>query len=441
MPEPQNSEQSPSIVPEPGQTVSLREVAAAAKVGLTTASLAVSGRPGVAPKTMEHVRAVAERMGYKPHPFVSSLMTQVSQRKRARTKVNLAWLHDGLSPEEDFRKPWGHYPTYTAALKRARELGYEGLEPCGCAEPDLSLRRLGGILKSRGIAGALVGGDSIKMRKLRELSEITLVKLGTPFLESLNHHVYADTYQGILLTCSRLWRAGYRRIGFVTGKWMSVMSFGNVDGAWHVFQNVIPPELRIPHLFDDITTAWVFDSVFADRTPTAAIRPPDFLEGEDWMGKFGEVYEAYAQGVMSETKVKEILHTFLLERWLEQYLPDAILCCDSRLPETLGRLGYRVPEDIGVAHLNLKADTRGWSGIDQQWEKMGTLAVDTLAHMLNMGQIGQTEHPVLRAVPGVWVEGETTRRHDPPIYPRDRYVDHWIKEYGRVGVRIQQLPG
>jgi len=409
--------------------VSLREVAAAAKVSLSTASFAVSGRTGIAPETKRHVLSVADELGYRPHPYVSTLMKQVSRSKRTRTRVNLAWVHCGRgNHKEDFKLPWGSFPVYEAARLQAQQLGYDNLAPYSCDTSSASLRRLSGILKSRGIIGALVTTGAQRMLPLEDLAGITMVKLSAPYLESHNHHVYADTYQGVLLACAKLWKAGYRRIGLLNGVMLNIQYMGKIDAAWNDFQVVIPEELRIPNLTGDMMTAFIFDRYFANREPTGYVRPPPSLEEEDWQARLADLIRAYRQAESSESQVKAHIATLLLRQWLQRYRPDAILCADSRVLEQIRGMGYRVPEDIGIAHLHLRRDTPGWTGVDHHWQMIGKLAVETLNHLIGIGLIGQSDHPILRAVSGSWVEGNTTRLLEPAVYPKDSYVDCWINE-------------
>lgn len=409
--------------------VSLRDVASVAKVSLGAVSLALSGRRGVSDKTIRHVRAVAAEINYKPHPYVSTLMKQVRQRKRVRAEVNLAWLHYGpFSYKRDFKLPYGNYTTYAAALNRARELGYAEIEPFWCTEPRMTMARLRMILKNRGILGALVGPG--RKEHFSELSDITLVKLGGPFLDSVNHHVYSDNYQSMLLACSKLWQSGYRRIGLLLGKEYSINNMGRLEAAWNDFQAVVPDEVKIPPLMIDSTINYILAEVLQQPEQPGYIRPSRFLNKEDLVGRFIKFRDAHNGGKLNESKAREAIHYYLLRLWVEHFCPDAILCADNRIPGWLNEIGYRVPEDIGVAHLNLRLDTPGWSGVNKNWETIGMLAMETLDHLISIGQIGRTRHPVMRAVPGTWIEGATTRRRIPSVYPNDPYVDQWIRDRG-----------
>ena len=53
--------------------VSLRDVSREARVSLATADRVLNGRPGVREQTVQHVREVSERLGYRANPFASRL--------------------------------------------------------------------------------------------------------------------------------------------------------------------------------------------------------------------------------------------------------------------------------------------------------------------------------------------------------------------------------
>lgn len=60
---------------------SLHDVARAAGVSLATVDRVLHGRAGVRPRTVEHVRAVVERLGYRPDPAAARLA------RRSRTRI------------------------------------------------------------------------------------------------------------------------------------------------------------------------------------------------------------------------------------------------------------------------------------------------------------------------------------------------------------------
>jgi len=413
--------------------VALRDVAREAGVSVSTASLALAGKAGVSEKTREQVRQTAERMGYKPHPYVSSLMAQVGRRRRARAKVNLAWLHHGHhSLEEDFNLPWGSRSLFEVALARSSELGYDSLEPYWIGDPRCPLKQLRRILFSRNIRGAIVYGGALKTPKLHELSDVALVKVTTPFVDSVNHHIHADMYRGVILTCTRLWKLGYRRIGLYYGISLSRIHAGNVEAAWFNFQNALPEDLRIPYAMTDIQADGLYKTYFLNLPPSDYFRNPDIENRSYWDARISGLKASFLDGRISESDVRRSLFSMVFGKWLESHRPEAIICVDSRIPDWLRNLGYRVPEDIGVVHLDVKADTPQWSGLTLHWERIAKIAVDMLDQLISRGEMGPSPEPVLRSISPSWVEGHTAPPRVPSCYAEDRYVDRWIREYMNI---------
>ncbi|TNJ64171.1 LacI family transcriptional regulator [Paenibacillus hemerocallicola] len=57
------------------KNITMKDLAAYLEIDRTTVSKALTGAPGVSPKTIEKVREAAERLGYKKDSFASSLQT------------------------------------------------------------------------------------------------------------------------------------------------------------------------------------------------------------------------------------------------------------------------------------------------------------------------------------------------------------------------------
>ncbi|MCS7049364.1 MAG: substrate-binding domain-containing protein, partial [Verrucomicrobiae bacterium] len=156
-----------------------------------------------------------------------------------------------------------------------------------------------------------------------------------------------------------LWHLGYRRPALVISRW-----YDRTQGF----------ALRGGYLAEQ------FELAFKQRLPP-------FL------------YEEFHEGTIPE-----------LGGWLERWRPDAIICADSRVAGALERLGYRIPETMGLAHLSLADDVKGWSGIDEQHELIGSAAVDLIVSQLEHNERGLPANPRCVLIDGIWVNGSTTRR-------------------------------
>src|SRR3954469_1504557 len=105
--------------------VSMRDVAARAGVTAATVSLVLRRSPLISVPTRERVLAAVQALGYRPHPFVQSLMRTRRSRRGAALGPVLAFVT--AFPTRD---GWRRDPTpvfrqmFAGAQARADEGGY-----------------------------------------------------------------------------------------------------------------------------------------------------------------------------------------------------------------------------------------------------------------------------------------------------------------------------
>lgn len=87
--------------------------------------------------------------------------------------------------------------------------------------------------------------------------------------------------------------------------------------------------------------------------------------------------------------------------------PDVVICTTNETIDILASLGYSVPRDLGVVHINICSDVKGWAGLDQLHEQIGAASVDMVTAQLNRGERGLTDHPKHVYIRGQWVDGWT----------------------------------
>lgn len=93
-----------------------------------------------------------------------------------------------------------------------------------------------------------------------------------------------------------------------------------------------------------------------------------------------------------------------LVSWLDQFCPDAVLTDVSSLRETLIRLGYRIPGDLGLAALSV-LDGESDTGIYQNSEEIGRVAIDTLASLIAHNDRGIPAIPREVLIESEWRDG------------------------------------
>jgi LacI family transcriptional regulator len=131
--------------------VTLSAVARAAGVSTAAASYALNDHPKISAATRARVRAEAERLGYREHATVRSLMERVRQGKPpgAREVIALVWVETTRSQCE--KEPLARAITAGARARVAQE-GYS-LEAFWLRDRGMSAGRLADILEARGIRG------------------------------------------------------------------------------------------------------------------------------------------------------------------------------------------------------------------------------------------------------------------------------------------------
>ena len=133
--------------------VTLSAVAREAGVSTAAASYALNGHPKISGATRERVRATAERLGYREHAAVRSLMERVRQGKPPGEREVIALVWSETPRSESARAPLAL--AITAGVRaRAEQAGYT-LAEFWLRDRGMTPRRLADILEARGIRGVV----------------------------------------------------------------------------------------------------------------------------------------------------------------------------------------------------------------------------------------------------------------------------------------------
>lgn len=337
-------------MPEP---VRLLDVAARAGVSIATVSLALRDSALLPAATKIKVRTLAEKMGYRVHPYVSAFMSW--RRKRgALRKPTIALLH-GYRNE----RGWEKHPSSTL---RAMHRGVmELIHRRGYAAGEFRIgavraERLVTILQARGISG-LIFAPIINAAERYDFpwQDFSAVQIGTGPSGLRLPRVAHDHYQGALEAVRRCVAAGCRRPGLV-----------------------IDPEhdARLQHV---------------------------------WRAGFEMGLEecGLARGrVFPLREVEPDLDG--LQAWFQRRKPDVIITNLHQLIEKLlGQFRVAVPRDVRLVSLSVPAPGDRVSGINQDGHLIGTQAVDFLASALQSHRTGELPQAITTLVGGQWNSGET----------------------------------
>lgn len=330
--------------------VTLRDIAAELGVSHVTVSLALRDHPRISAATRKRVKQKAEEMGYHPDPMLSALSHYRLTSKEKPVQATLAWLNPLKNPEklrqhEEFSQYW------KGAESTAQRLGFH-LEEFMTEE--LSLKRMDTIFKTRGIRGLIIAPLSWETTPINwndlPWQDYAAVRFGRSRQGPLLHFVTSSQVSNAMQAVEKAIEKGYGRIGFV-----GMTSPRRMFSAGFLrAQQELPENQRLPLM-------------------------------------------GYEGNSLSQ-------HADRLAKWIEENQPDAILTDYAPLPTMLGELGYRVPEDIGIATMSIH-DTPVDAGIDQNPEEIGRATVRMLVSLLNEHHFGVPEIRNQILVEGRWLDG------------------------------------
>lgn len=326
--------------------ISLRDIARAGGVSVATVAHAINGTGRVSAPVRERIRALAREMGYQRDPSLRALQTYKRSKHRSPSGYTIAYL-----TTEDFN------PRSTQHARRAiqdtarltaRELGY-GLEVFNPS--NLSQARLGSILEARNVQGLIIGECRGLLRRLRfDWKRYYTLAVGHSVVYPPVDRIAHNHFAGVGQIWHQLRHRGYRRIGFI------------LDA--HNFLYGGKPAVASHKLEQD----WSQSHLGFEPLP--------------WL----------------ETDRPEVIDAYIRE-----HRPDAVIGL-HRVHLCLGKLGWKIPEEVGFAHLS--TGTAGInSGIVINGTRIGEEAVSFIDRSLRYNRRGMPEYPSTMLIDGVWNEG------------------------------------
>lgn len=338
-----------SQTPSSGHRVTLREVAAAAKVSPTAASFALNESGSVSEACRARVKAAAARLGYAPDKRVSEIMRRIRCEHHSAYRETLAIL-DTWPSRGGWSEPVANRQYRDGIYSRAAELGYS-VEEHWIGEVGMTSRRIGDILVARGIRGVIVppviNPDASGLLDWNAFAAVTI----GPSLTVPIHRVCNHRFRTVRTAIEHLVALGYTRLGFV----MARHPLAIVEDFWCSgflsYQAKLPRRARVPLLLH---------------------KPSSLTE---------------------------------VSAWYRRHQPDAVLLHDWTQLDALSQVGLRPGINGAVAYLNWAPKTKAYAGVDQQAELMGAIAVDCLMGQLLRNEVGLPRAPQETMVESVWRNG------------------------------------
>ncbi|SEN31404.1 LacI family DNA-binding transcriptional regulator [Lihuaxuella thermophila] len=318
--------------------VTIRDVAKAAGVSITTVSRVLNQYTDVNPKTRQKVLKVIEQMGYQPNSVARSLV-----KNRTQT-VGLV-----VSDLSKYRS--GHHFMFDVLCginDRAQELGYD-LVLFSTTPTAQKKTTYMDFVKQRRVDGVVMMGIRLDDPYTHEVVEASIpsVLIDVPLTSKTCSYVMTDNVKGAKMAVEHLINLGHRQIGFVNGHDQAAVSKERLTGYIQALEGA------------------------------GLSYHPDYV----YYGNFEQ--EDGAQGVRClKQRHPEISAVFFASDLMAIGGIKYIQSSGGQVPRDLSIVGF---DDISLASLMQPALTT----IRQMRYEMGRAAVETLLRMLENGETGR----------------------------------------------------
>lgn len=344
---------------EPPQRISYSDIAKRVGYHRSTVGLALRNHPSIPEETREKIVKMANEMGYRPDPSLNSLITYRRKKSGHRGFTTIALLSDDPvdSGWRDERHTIRDY--YSGIRQRAEELGFHVDEFSVGLKREYQ-KRVNQVLVSRGIRAVIVCPiRSYRLPLEIDWSRFSTVSIGFSLLAPNLPRVCSENRLGAFDAVFALYRLGYRKIGLAIGHFSDIRvnfgwSAGFLSACNHPDLNGLEYALYMPQ-------------------EEVSLSSPELIE---WIGESGV---------------------------------DSILISQDDIYDYLLENGFRIPDDLGLACLDLPPERKALAGVDQLSTEIGRQAVDQVSGLYSNHVMGVPDNLSIHAVRGRWVEGTSVK--------------------------------
>lgn len=348
----------------------------ARKLGLSQSSISLTfaNSPRVPKKTRERVLAAAEALGYRPDPMLKSLAIYRQRHSPPHFQAVLGWITpynmEGVPPVSF------HYQALQGATARAEALGYQ-LDPIWLKAPNMTNRRLDGMLKARGIRGLIIPPADHLTHLNLDWDIYTAVVLGDytiarPRLD----RVAVDHFRAMELALRKIKRLGFKRIGFICEEESDRRLLRGFSAAFLSAKSFLKDKVAR-------------DVIRVNISVHLEISPRDLN---------------------------------LIKKWLIKFKPDAVIYNDVKkrtvIREAMPELVKLLPKAEFFACLPLSnPESEFFSGINEDWPGLAAYSVEILIAKLQQSSFGLPARPRRILVEGEWQDagaGHKTKSSELP---------------------------
>lgn len=348
-------------ISSPIQPVTMAQIAKELQVDQSTVSLALRNSPRLSAATRERIHKAAEKLGYKPNPFVSALMRLRRSRAKTLGVSVAAWISNWEKADSWLRVP-AFKAFYQGAENRLRENGFR-LEHFWLDPKSITPARLSSILWNRGITGMILAPvPNDRPTAIMDWEKFSIVTIGRSIHSPYLDRVDSAHYDAITLALKHCRELGYERIGLA---------------------------------IDDVNQAR-FDQRFL---ASYLVNCPRL--------KSGKHLEIFGAEIETESGVKAF------QTWFRRERPQVIITLSRHIAEiqraVLKEMNVHVPDDVGLVILSCHTPDDSFSGIYQFPELIGAQAADMLVSKMLRNECGLPKHSLTFTISGIWNQGTTIK--------------------------------
>jgi DNA-binding LacI/PurR family transcriptional regulator len=336
--------------------ITLRDIAKATGVHFTTVGLALRHDPRVEPGTAAKVQATARALGYTHNAMLSAL-SAYRRNQQHRFAGTLAYVlnyrletYEGNLAEQTLRSS-------VTAYAKSQGFALEIFQITGHV-PTAGLQ-VSRILQARGIQGVLLPPRLPTPGPMPDLEweHFSTVAVGYSITNVAAHRVCIHHAYNMRLCLLQLRERGYRRIGLVMQQDFSRRSLGIMLGSYLAEQYALPASQQVTPLIPQ------------------------------------EVNKA------------------ALSKWLKSQRVDCVVMPGYPLEmcEWIKKLGYDVPNEMGVCLISRFGKSEDIAGIDEQNDLLGIAAGKSVVSLLQHNESGLPAYPLYTMVEGRWIDAPTVR--------------------------------
>jgi LacI family transcriptional regulator len=336
----------------------MQDIANAAGVGKATVSLALRDDPRLREETRRRIQKIAMEMGYRANAVVANLMAQLRASKTPKFQATLGLVN--ASGEKGMLEGVHTFHEWVKGCKsRAEQIGY-GFDEFWLNEPGVTPARLLKILESRNIRGLVVAAVLEHGMLPVEFSELwkrfACVVVGIQTTRPRLHFACNDQYSTAYQSVHEVLALGYERPALVISPKMDeLLDYRFSAGYWGA-AHLLPQNRRIPAF--------------------------DFSR---------EAQKNFAT-------------------WFQKHKPDVIVTLHDTIREWLAAMKVKIPDDVGLVHLDRTSNLADWAGMKQNNDLVGMAAVDMLVGQLHRNEFGTPAFTKCMLVESTWVDGPTVAK-------------------------------